>query len=130
MSDADSECWSDVDNFPPLKSLVKNCLNMKPDKNVTSSHPGNAQSLAKFKLNLSKAMDKNKFSSRISDDFMVEFGSDLEKLNENLGVFSKSMFGLLENCAKTKSHITSIAYEITGLRQQNNVDGRTSDGNE
>ena len=39
MSDADCECWSDVDNFPPLKFLVKNCLNMKPDKNVVSSEP-------------------------------------------------------------------------------------------
>ena len=127
MSDADSECWSDVDNFPPLRSLVKNCLNMKPDRNVERSHIGNGRSIAKIKMNLSKAMDRNIPSSRVStrgalkkqaDDFMIEFGSDLANLNENVNVFSKSVFELIENCAKTENHTTSIAHEITELRQK------------
>ena len=65
MSDADSECWSD-NNFPPLLSLVKICLNVKPDKNDESSHLGNRRSIAKIKMNLSKAMDKNKPSPRVT----------------------------------------------------------------
>ena len=48
-------------------------------------------------MNLSKAIDKNKPSSRIStegalkkqvDDLMFEFGSDLAKVNENFNVIS------------------------------------------
>ena len=66
MSDADSECWSDADNFPPLRSLVKNCLNKKPDTKVQSSHLGNGRSIAKIKTYLSKAIDKNKPTSRVS----------------------------------------------------------------
>ena len=127
MSDADSECWSDVEKFPPLRSLVKNCLIMKPDRSVESFHLGNGRSIAKIKVNLSKAKDKNKPRSRVStrgalikqaDDLMIEFGSDLAKLNEISNVFSKSVFELLENCAKTENHTTSIAHEITDLRQK------------
>ena len=78
-------------------------------------------------MNLSKAMDKNKPRSRVSTrgalkkqagDIMIEIDSDLAKLNENFNVFSKSVFELLEDCAKTESHTTSIAHEITGLRQK------------
>ena len=129
MSDADSDWYSDVDNFPPLRPLVKNCLKMKPDRTVESSHSGNGRSIAKIKMNLSKAIDKNKNkpSSRIStrgaqkkqaDDLMLEFGSDLAKLNENFNILSKSVLELLENCAKTENHTTSIAHEITELRQK------------
>ena len=127
MSDADSECWSDVDNFPPLQSLVKNSLNMKSDRNVESSHPGNGRSHAKIKLNLIKTKNKNKPSPRVStrgalkkeaDDFMNGLGGNLVKLNEILNVFSKSMFQMLKNCAKTESHTTSIAHKITELGQK------------
>ena len=64
-------------------------------------------------MNLSNAMDKSKFNSRVStrdalkkpaDDLMIEFCSDLANLNENFNVFSKIVFELLENCAKTESH--------------------------
>ena len=100
---------------------------MKPDTNVESSHLGNGRSIAKIKMNLSKTMDKNKPSSSSStrgvlkkraDDLMIENGSDPAKLNENFNVFSKSMFELLENCAKTENHTTSIAHEITELSQK------------
>ena len=66
MSDADCECWSFADSFPPLRSLVIKCLNMKPYKNVESSHLGNGRSIAKIKMNLSKDVDKNRASSRVS----------------------------------------------------------------
>ena len=49
---------------------------------------------------------------------MIELGSDLAKLNENFNVSSKSVFELLENSAKTENHTTSIAHEITELRQK------------
>ena len=49
---------------------------------------------------------------------MIEFRSDLEKLNENFSVFSKSVFELLEHCAKTENHTTSTAHKITDLRQE------------
>ena len=84
-------------------------------------------------------MDKNKHSSRVSTrgalkrqahDFMIEFGSGLAKLIENFSVFSKSVFELLGNCAKKENHTTSIAREITELRQKKNVDRRTPDGNQ
>ena len=58
MSDADSECLSDVDNFPSLHCLVKICLNMKPDTIVESPHFGNGRSIAKIIMSLSKALDK------------------------------------------------------------------------
>ena len=72
-------------------------------------------------------MDKNKPSSRVStrgalkkqaNDFMIEFGSYLAKLTEIFNVFSKSVFELFENCAKTENHSTSINHEITELRQK------------
>ena len=64
--DADLDWLSDVDNFPPLYSLVENCLYMKPVKNVESSHLGNGRSFVKSKLSLSKAIDKNKPIIRVS----------------------------------------------------------------
>ena len=97
MSDADSDWYSDVDNFPPLRPLVKKCLKMKPDRTVESSHSGNGRLFAQIKMDLSKAIDKSKPSSRIStrgalkkqvDDLMYEFGSDLAKLNENFNLLS------------------------------------------
>ena len=100
MSEDDSDWYSDVDNFPPLRQLVENCLKMKPNRTVESSHSGNRRSIARIKMNLSKAIDKNKPSSGIStrgtlkrqdDDLMFEFGSDLAKLNENFNVLSKSV---------------------------------------
>ena len=78
-------------------------------------------------MNLSKAMDINKPSSRVStrgalkkqtDDLRFEYGSDLTKLNENFNLLSKSVFELHEDCAKTENHTTSIAHEITELRQK------------
>ena len=63
-------------------------------------------------------MDKNEPSSRVSirgllkkqaDDLMIEVGNDLAKLNENFNVFTNSVFELLEHCAKTESHTTSIS---------------------
>ena len=48
---------------------------------------------------------------------MFDFGSDLANLNEIFNVLSKSVFDLLENLAKTENHTTSIAHEITELRQ-------------
>ena len=104
MSDADSEWWSDIDSFPLVYSLVRNCINMKPDKNVESSHLFNGRSIAKIKMNFSKAIDKNKLNPRVSTRdalkkhafvFMIDFGGDLIKLNEKLNVFSKSMFELI-----------------------------------
>ena len=127
MSHADSDWYSNVVNFPPLRPLVKNCFYMKPDRTVESSTLGNGRSFAKIKMNLSKARDENKPSSRVStrgslkeqaDDLMFEFGSDLAKLKENFNVLSKSVFKLLENCAKTESHTTSIVQEISELRQK------------
>ena len=100
---------------------------MKPDRTVESSHSGNGRLFAQIKMDLSKAIDKSKPSSRIStrgalkkqvDDLMYEFGSDLAKLNENFNVLSKSVLELLENCAKTENHTTSVAHEITKLRQK------------
>ena len=100
---------------------------MKPDRNVEKSHLGNGRSIVKIKTKWSKGMDKNKPSSCVSnrgalkkqaDDLMIEFGSDLAKLNEISNVFSKSVFELLENCAKTENHTTSVAHEITELRQK------------
>ena len=100
---------------------------MKPDTNVESSHLGKGGLIAKIKMNLSKAMDKNKPSSRVStrgalkkqaNDFMIEFGSYLAKLTEIFNVFSKSVFELFEKCAKTENHTTSNAHEITELRQK------------
>ena len=66
MSDTDSVCCSDVDNFPPLRSLVKKFLSMKPDRKVESSHLGNGRSITKIEMNLSKELDKNKPSPRVS----------------------------------------------------------------
>ena len=66
-SDVDSECWSNVDDFPPLQFLEKNCLNMKPDKNVESCHSGIGRSIAKIKVNLSTAMDENIPNPRVSN---------------------------------------------------------------
>ena len=127
MSDADSDCWSDVDNYPPLRFLVKNCHNVKPDRNVETSHLGIGRSIAKVKMNLNKAMDKNKPSSRVStggalkkqvDDLVIDFGIVLAKLNENFNVFSGSVFELLETCAKTENLTTIIAHENSELRQK------------
>ena len=95
-SDADNWWRSDVDRFPSLHSLVKICLNMKPDTNFESSHLWNGRSIAKIKMNLSKSMSKTKPSSCTStigalkkqaDNLMIELGSDLAKLNENFNVF-------------------------------------------
>ena len=49
---------------------------------------------------------------------MIESGSDLAKSNENLNVFYKVMFQLLENCTKSENHTTSIAREFTAKRQK------------
>ena len=49
---------------------------------------------------------------------MLEFGCNLAKLNGNFNVLPKSVLELLENCAKTENHTTSIAHEITKLRQK------------
>ena len=49
---------------------------------------------------------------------MFEFCSGLAKLNEDFKVLSKSVFESLENCAKSENHTTSIAHEITDLRQK------------
>ena len=49
---------------------------------------------------------------------MIEFGSDLAKLNESFNVFSKSVSELLGNCAKTENHTTSIYHEVSELRQK------------
>ena len=101
MFGADSECLSDVENFPPLHSLIKKCLNMKPDRNVESSHLGNGRSIAKIKMNSSKVMDKNKHCSRVStrsalkkqaDYVMIEFSRCLAELNEIFYFFSKRVF--------------------------------------
>ena len=43
MSDTASECCFDIDNFPSIQSIVKNCLNMKLDTNVEGFHQGNRQ---------------------------------------------------------------------------------------
>ena len=48
MSDAEIDCWSDVDKIPPQHSSVNKYLNMKPDTNVESSHLGNGRSIAKI----------------------------------------------------------------------------------
>ena len=70
MSESENECWSDVDNFPLHTKLVRDYLNMRPDK---------------------KTSEKNKSSSRVStrsstkkqaDDFIIEFGSELATLKE------------------------------------------------
>ena len=62
---------------------------------------------------------------------MFEFGSHLAELNENFNLLSKSVFGLLENCAKTEKHTTSIAHEITELRQKRiSMDERTTEIND
>ena len=101
MSGADSDWYSDVDNFPPLSPLVKKCLKTMPDGTVESSHSGNGRSLAKIKINLSKAIHKNKPSSRYSirdalklkaDDLIFELGRDLAKLNDSFNVPSKCVF--------------------------------------
>ena len=127
MSDADSECGSDVQNFPPLHSLVKNFLNVKPDRNVETSHLGNRRSKAKIKMNFSKAMDKNKPSFRGSirgalkkqaEDFMIEIRSDLANLNENFNIFSKSVFELLENCVKLRTLALVSLPKFTELRKK------------
>ena len=113
MSDTDSGCLSDVDNSPPLKSLLKICLNVKPDKNVESFHQGNGLSFAKIKLNMSKALDKNKSSSSVStrgalkkqaDELMIAFGSDLAKLNKKLDVF----LNVCLDCLKTVPKLRAI----------------------
>ena len=110
---------------------------MKPYYNVESFHSGNGRHFTKIKLNLSKAMNKNKPSSRVStrgaskkqaNDFVIELGSNLAKLNEKLDSFSKIVFELLGNCAEAESHTKNIAHEISELRQKNNVDGPTHDG--
>ena len=49
---------------------------------------------------------------------MFELSSDIAKLNENFNLLSKSLFELLEIRAKTENHTTSIAHEITELRQK------------
>ena len=49
---------------------------------------------------------------------MIEFGSDLAKLNEKLEVFSESVFELLEKCVKTECHTTTRAHEITEVHQK------------
>ena len=77
MFDADSGCWSDVDNFSPLHSLVKSYLSMKPDRTVESSHLGNER-IAKIKMNLSKAMDN------IRPSFCVSTRGALKKQVDNL----------------------------------------------
>ena len=55
----------------------------------------------KTKVILSNAIDKDEPSSRVSTrgalekqaaDFMIEFGSDLAKLDEIFNVFSKNVF--------------------------------------
>ena len=78
-------------------------------------------------MNLSKAMDKNKPSSRVPPrgalkkqayDLMFEFGSELAKFYESFKVLSNSVFEVIENCVKTVNHTTSIAQEITELRQK------------
>ena len=63
-------------------------------------------------------MDKNKPTPRLSTrvalkkqsvDFVIEFCSDLSNLDEKLNVFSKGMFELFENCAKSENNTTGIA---------------------
>ena len=61
---------------------------------------------------------------------MIGFGSDLAKLNENFNIISKSVFEFLENCTITENQTTSIAHEITELRQKNDLDRQTHDGNQ
>ena len=112
MSDVDSDWYSDVDNFPPLRPLVKNCLKMKPNRTVESSPSENGPSISKIKMNLSKVIDKNKPISRIStrgalkkqaDDLTFEFGSDLAKLNENFNVLQKVCLNCLETVPKLRT---------------------------
>ena len=121
MSDAESECQSGVDSFPLLHSSVKIGLKVKTDVNVEIFHLRNRRQLSKTKWNLSKAMDQNKPSPRVSpggalkqgDDFVIEFDSDLTKFNENLNVFSKVMFDLLGTFAESQNHTTINVKEIT-----------------
>ena len=75
---------------------------MKPDANVESSYLGNGRTEKKKR----------------ADDFMLEFGRDVAKLNENFNAFSKSVFEVLENCAKTENHTNRIVHETTELRQK------------
>ena len=79
-------------------------------------------------------MDKNKPRGALkkqADDLMFEFCSDIEKLNENFNLLSKSVIELLENCAKTENHTSSIAHEITELRQKKIlIDERTTEIND
>ena len=72
-------------------------------------------------------MDKNKLSPRVSarcvlikqtDESLIDFCSGLAMLNGNLNVILRGMLKLLENCAKTSNHITSIFHEITEMRQK------------
>lgn len=53
-----------------------------------------------------------------ADDFMIEFGRKLAKLNEQLKLFSEDMMDLLGNCAMFETNITSIAQEISDMRQK------------
>ena len=39
-------------------------------------------------------------------------------MNENLNVFSKIMFDLLRNFAKSQNHTTNIVKEVTEIRQK------------
>ena len=62
---------------------------------------------------------------------MIEFGSELAKLNETFSVLSESLFELPKNCAKTESYTTSIAHAITELRQKIlSMDERMTDIND
>ena len=127
MSESENEHWSDVDNFPLHTKLVWSCLNRRNGKKREHAHIANVWSNEKIKLQFSKILGKKKVESscfnqelykKISDDFIIEFGSELADLKENFMTFTKCVHDPIENCNKTEDHAVNLAREMIETGQQ------------
>ena len=94
---------------------------MKTGKKGKHAHIAKIRYYAKTKLQLKKTLEKNKSSPRVStrstvkkqaDDFIIDFGSELDALKENFTASTERVDDLIENFNKTDDRKVKLAQVV------------------
>ena len=100
---------------------------MKTGKKGEHARIANVQYNAKTKLQLKKTLEKNKSSPRVStrstakkqaDDFIIEFGSELDALKESFTASTERVSDLIENFNKTDDRILKLVQVVDEMGKQ------------